>query len=496
MAKKYVLGIDNGLSLIKAVLFDIDGHFIGKSYKKNCLKSTHDNLQVEKDMAELWNETAGVIREVLKKTKVDPADIIGVGNSAHGNGIYLLDKDDKVFTAAIMSMDHRANKIIEEYKKSGVVEKIQEYTLQIPWEGQPGPILRWMKEEKRAWYDRIGKIFTCKDWIKWNLTGKYTTDFTDATSNGWMDNRQKCYSKELLALLGIDEMYALLPPVYNSDEICGSVTAKAAKETGLCEGTPVIGGMFDVVACAIGAGITDEESYFMVAGTWGINAAIQNQWISSKNVVQSSAYAGKDMYIVINSSPTSTVNLEWYLKIWNADGEEKSYEKANAAAAKFKAEDVKCIFLPYVFSPMNYPNLHAGFINLDVDTTRDEMLRSVYEGIVLGHKDQIKKLEKEGIYRNKVVLTGGATNSSFWCQLYADILGMPVYVPKVQETGAWGAAMLAIAVNSEKEAMTREMKPEYTVYLPNEKETLIYEKKYKVFCDYINREIGEEIVWH
>lgn len=252
----YLLGIDNGLTVAKAVVFDTLGNEVGM-HNESTPTGKGEGVLLETDLTRLWEVTSRVIRKAVENSGVKPGDILAVANSATGNGLYFVDKGGYPFHNAILPMDQRSLGVVKEWTEDGTAELSFQYTTQSLWPGQPAPILKWLKLNKPGAYNRIGKVLSCKDWLKYKLTGMYTTDFSDASSAGLLDNVGRVYNDKLFELYGIPEIIPSLPKVLKSCDICGYVTKKASEETGLAEGTPVAAGLFDVDACCVGSGVVE-----------------------------------------------------------------------------------------------------------------------------------------------------------------------------------------------------------------------------------------------
>ena len=145
-------------------------------------------------------------------------------------------------------MDSRAADVIAEWNRRDLHAQVFPYTIQSFWPAQPNALLAWLKQHEPHNYERLGAVLMVKDYIKYRLTGEITGDYTDMSACSLMDVRKGCYSRELLELYGLSEIYDALPPLRHSSEIIGQVTAAVAQETGLAAGTPVVGGLFDVDA--------------------------------------------------------------------------------------------------------------------------------------------------------------------------------------------------------------------------------------------------------
>ena len=161
----YLIGIDNGLSVEKAVVFDIRGNEVG-SYSLKSQYDKNDGVLVEANLEGIWDRTADVIKKAIEISNVNPKEILAVGDSASGNGLYFLDSNGEPFHNAVLPMDLRALDIVNDWNNTSRCDEIFKYTTQNLWSGQPAPILKWIKDRRPEVFNKIAKIFFRKDWIK------------------------------------------------------------------------------------------------------------------------------------------------------------------------------------------------------------------------------------------------------------------------------------------------------------------------------------------
>jgi L-xylulokinase len=446
---KYFLGIDNGNTVSKAALFDLHGKEVAIACCKVDTVYLHPGW-TERDMQALWQSTASAIREVIAKTGANPADIAGIGCTAHGNGIYLLDKQGRPLRNGVQSMDTRAADIVNQWNANNLASQVFPYTIQSFWPAQPNALLAWIKKHEPQNYERIGAILMCKDYIKYRLTGEITTDFTDMSGSSLMDVRSKCYSRELMTLYDLAEVYDALPPIKQSFEVIGQVTQAVSKETGLAAGTPVVGGMFDVDASAVGCGAVNSGQACIVAGTWSINEVITDEPLVDPNLFMTTLFAVPGRFLSVEASATSATNLEWFVN--QCCGDERAeakqrgvsvYEICNEEVASVAPDNTDIIFHPFLYGSNVQPTARAGFYGVAGWHTRAHMLRALYEGVVFSHLSHINKLRVAGAQIQSVRLTGGGSRSRVWSQMFADMLQVPVEVSDGSELGARGAALAA-----------------------------------------------------
>jgi L-xylulokinase len=446
---EYLLGIDNGNTISKAAIFDLQGREIQVSGHQVKSEFPHKGW-TERSMDELWQSTAMAIKEALSSSGIRPDQIIGIGTTGHGNGLYLLDKKGQPARAGIQSLDTRAADIIDGWNRHGLHDQVFPFTTQAFWPAQPNALLAWIKHNEPQVYQRIGAVLMVKDYIKYCLTGEISSDFTDMSGTSLMDVRNKCYAEELLNLYDLKEIRSALPTLVHSFDIAGRVTPDAARATGLAAGTPVVGGLFDVDASALGAGIYRPDQACIISGTWSINEIVTSDPIVDPNVFMTSIYTVPDLWLTIEASATSATNLEWFVTHFcaeeKADADRRGisvYEVCSEAVDSLPPGGTDIIFHPFLFGSNVQASARAGFYGIAGWHTKAHLLRALYEGVVYGHLSHLEKLRHSGSQIDVARLSGGGARSRVWAQIFADALQLPMEVPDGTEIGARGAAMSA-----------------------------------------------------
>lgn len=480
-----LLGIDAGLTVIKAVLFDLSGQARAVARVSTPLSVKADGRS-EIDMTSQWTATCQAIRSVFRQTETDARQIAGIGVSGHGNGAYLLDRNGAALGPAISSMDHRALPLVNTCAATSRVA-LRDLTFQTLWSGQPGMILRWLRQHDPARYRQIGAVLFCKDWLRYCLTGVPATDFTDVSASGLYALRSRAYDPAICELLEIPEVLTRLPQVYPSHQVIGAVQAAAAQQTGLVAGTPVVAGLFDVTANALGSGLVDEGRFCVVGGTWSLNIALSRQPRVPTAIRQCVIYADHTLYSNIDSSATSTANLEWFLR--RVLGDRVTYADFEHALVKAQPTDTAPLFLPFVYGGLRDDDPGAGFLGLRSSHSLDDLLRAVAEGIAFTHRYHVENLRREGLTGDRILFSGGSSRNRPFCQILTDILGEPVTVPASDETGALGASMVTatgIGVFPHVQDAAARMVRERETYVPDLAQSKLYGQRYDRFLDALN----------
>jgi L-xylulokinase len=497
MMQAYFLGIDNGGTMSKAAVYDTCGKELSVATCRVRQLAPHAGWS-ERNMEYLWTDTASVIRQAIMQAGISPAQIQGIACTGHGNGLYLLDRSGKPLRNGVNSSDERAQCHIDDWRKRHVDEQVLPKTAQSIWAAQPAPLLAWLRDNEPDVFRNTGTVLMVKDYIRYRLTGEIRAEITDMSGTGLMNVVDEVYDAAVPDAYGIPEIMSWLPPLVESAETAGYVTAEAAALTGLRQGTPVAGGMFDVDACALSSGILHPGQFSIVAGTWGNNQYIDRKPLVDKDLFMTSRYVIPGWFLMLEGSPTSAGNLEWFLDTFfareRADLGDGFYAYIAGLASNTKPEDSQALFLPFLYG-CNSGNLKGGFFGLDASHGRSEMLRAIFEGVIFSHYQHIERLLKFRSFPDVIRLTGGAARNPVWCQMFADCIGTPVETPAGSELGALGAAMAASVATKyyadlpqAVEAMTAIDKQ----YIPNPEHTAVYREKYMAYGKLIRKLNVEE----
>lgn len=493
---KYFIGLDNGGTTTKAALYTAKGEEVGLCSVDTRMITPKPGF-TERNMDKMWQANCKVLKDLLIKTKTDPADIGGIACCGHGKGIYLWGKNNKPVCNGIISTDNRAEEYPQKWEKDGTAAKVFALSYQKILACQPVSLLAWFRDNEPEIIDRIQWIFECKDYIRFMLTGEAYAEITDYSGTNFLNLTTRQFDPNLLKLFGLEFAMEMLPPLKNSTDICGYINDPAAALTGLKAGTPVAGGMFDIDACAISTDAAHEDRLCMIAGTWSINEYIRKEPVTDGSVMMNSVFCIPDYYLIEECSPTSAGNNEWFINTLLPELKEQTiqqgksvYEQVNAMAASIPAEEYGPVFLPFIYGSNVHPHAKSCVVGLSNHHTRAHIVRSLYEGIAFSHRYHFEKLLSSANRPVKEIrLAGGVAHSKFWTQMFADILHYPIEVTEVSETGTLGCAMAAAVATGEyknlEEAAKNMVRLAYRVE-PEADYTGIYDKKYALYKQVIS----------
>lgn len=482
------LTIDNGGTNTKVAIFNEKGKQLSVSSFPTKGRQPKPGFH-EIDLDDLWIDLGRACHDALSKANLKGNQITGISTVGHGKGLYVLDKENKVFMDGILSADSRADKYAEKFEKK--VSSIFNISHQHVMASQAPVILRWIKDNTPDAYNKIGVVLSNKDFVRFLITGKVLQEIGDASGNNLINLSTEKYDKKLFEFFGISEMFDKMPNLVRATDQCGEVSEVAEKVLGIKAGTPVYGGMFDIDACSIATGVLDSSKFSLIAGTWNMNLYPSDEMASLSGGLMNSIFpTGKKL--IEASSPTSAGNLAIIIKVLmtaeirDATENGKSiYDDLEVFLENTDATFSKLIFLPFLYGSNTDPNATGAFIGLQSTTTKSEMLRAVYEGIAFAHRYHVQSLLKVLGHRPEVIrMSGGGTNSENWVQMFSNILNLPIELVESNELGGLGGAInsaVGSGYYSNVEEAVANMSRVKSRFEPQLDQVEIYDKKYAVY---------------
>ncbi|MCW0313930.1 L-xylulose/3-keto-L-gulonate kinase [Pantoea ananatis] len=472
------LGLDCGGTFIKAGLYDGQGRELAVA-RQNLPVQVPEPGYAERDMTLLWQQAAAVIREVLTRSGQNAADVAGLGISAQGKGLFLLDKERNPLGNGILSSDRRALSLVQQWQREGMPQKLYPLTRQTLWTGHPVSLLRWLKQHQPQRYAAIGSVLMAHDYLRFCLTGELACEETNISESNLYDMQAADWSPALAEMLDISEIVPALPPIVASTQIAGYVTAQAAAACGLLPGTPVVGGLFDVMSTALCAGLNDATRLNAVMGTWSVTSGITDCISDEADYPYVyGRYAIEGQYLIHEASPTSAANLEWFCEQWGI----RDYQQLNQWVGELEPASSALLFLPFLYGTNAGADLHGSFFGLQAGHTRAHLVQAIYEGVVFSHLTHLNRILQRFPQVTALRLSGGPTRSAPWMQMFADASGLRVEVPQISESGCLGAALVALtgtgAYASLQQAQ-QALAPDIVTWLPDSTRHARYQQKYQ-----------------
>lgn len=446
MNKKYLIGIDAGTTCIKAVLFDFEGHELFVSSVDNEVIKLNRSRN-EQDMEHLWNNLKKCLKDLTLKSNLNPDEVAAIGLSAQGEGLWMLDEKGNPVCNAILWNDGRATDLISKLKNENLdlynKIKLQNATFIKP--GSTLTLIKWFKENEPELYAKVATIFTCKDYVRYKMTGQLNWELTDASCS-CLDMNKKEYSKDIFELMGVSDVVDKLAPLMGATDKGGYLKKEVADEVGLIENIPISGGMIDIVSTAVGAGAVKENSVCTILGTTGMNFITLSEYEADLAVNGWEVHMEEGKLIKGQGMMSAMPNQNWVLQ--ELFGEEnltsEVFDRIGKEVSSMRPGEGGLLYLPHIDpsgerAPIFNPDACAQIMGIKTTTTRYEILHAVMEGVCLGIRDCLSFVNgKQPIY-----LTGGGAKSDVWRQMVADVTGREVIICDSSELASKGAAMSA-----------------------------------------------------
>ena len=478
-------GIDLGTQSVKVMIMDERGNVLGlgsESYDFTIPKPGY-----AEQSPDTWYEaSASAISRAVKSSGVNPRDIASVSFSGQMHGLVCADSEGKPLRDAMLWLDQRAKGAIAQiYGKLGhdfVASNVQNAISAGFLIGS----LYWMYLNEPELYGRIKYVMLPKDYLKYRLTGRVVTDYSDAAGSAAFDNVKLRWAVPLIEGLGLDA--GKFPEILPSTEIVGEVTDAASRDTLLSAGTKVVNGGADQVMQGIGNGITDEGLFACNIGTAGQVSASSSKPLYDKLLrTNTFAHAMPGRWNVMGACLTSGVSLKWFARSILGI---RNFADVDNEVSKLRPGSGGVIFLPYL-SGERTPHLDASarglFCGLTLGHGRYHMARSVMEGVTYSLRDCMELLIGMGIPCDRVIASGGGANSGVWLQMQADVLGREVCRSSVSEQACMGAAITAgVGAGLYKdypEACRELVKFEDRIFTPIKENADAYGEYYAIFRD-------------
>jgi len=447
----YLLGIDVGTTGSKALLIGTDGT-VKASATTEYPMYTPQPLWAEQNPADWWAATVTSIRRVLDEGDVPPDQVAGVGLTGQMHGLVLLDAQGEVLRPCIMWNDQRTAVQCAAITQKVGAENVLRLTGNPVLPGFTAPKLIWVREHEPQVYAQIAKVLLPKDYARYRLTGGFFSEVSDASGTSMFDVGQRQWSDAMLEALDVPRGW--LPEVTESPVVSAHVSARAAQETGLLEGTPVAGGGGDQAAQAVGTGIVAEGVVSATLGTSGVVFAASDTYrVEPKGRLHAFCHAVPGMWHLMGVMLSAAGSFRWYrdtlgdLERAQAETSERDpYDLLTEAAAQAPPGCEGLLFLPYLTgerTPYPDPNARGVFFGLTLRHRKAHLTRAVLEGVSYGLRDSLELMRGLGLSIEQVRASGGGARSPLWRQILADVFDTEIVTVNVTEGAAYGAALLA-----------------------------------------------------
>jgi len=490
---KCLLAIDAGTGAGRCLIIGENGKKISSSYKEwqYTTPKNLDPLGKELDPNYFWKVICNLIKEARIKGNISKKDIKGVSSTAQRQGAVFLDENGKELYAG-PNIDTRGvftQDIIEE----ALGDSVYEITGHAPYLVYIPARLLWFRENEPEIYKKISHVLAINDWVLFKLSGAYATEPSTASGSLLFDISKVMWSKKILNALEFRE--DILPELSRAGEQVGEVTSESSMESGLEKGTPVIVGGPDVECGLLGSKVFEDGE---VGGTLGSTAPIQmitsKPFIDPEKRIWSGCHVLPERWTIESNAQMTGLVYRWLRdKIIDYGGRDISYKEMDEMARNkpIGAGDTYTSLGPEIMDIQKMQIVRPGMflfpppanpVVMPIDM--GNFIRATLENIcyaIRGNCDQLAKISGKSV--KKLNVSGGLTTSKLFTQILADILNVPLSIPKIKEASSFGCGVCAAVgagfydnlIETSKEMVSMEK------VMPIEENVKKYEEHYRTW---------------
>lgn len=445
--KRYILAHDLGTSGNKATLFDEDGKLVKSAvYPYELFVGTNNSAEQNAD--DWWEAVCETSRQLA--VEVGNKNIAVVSFSGQMMGCLCVDKYGKPLRNAMIWADMRTTKQADYIKKHMDEKEFYKLTGHRLSASYSLTKLMWIRDNQPKIYENTYKMLNAKDYIIYKLTGSFVTEPSDASSTCMLDLNTLMWSDDIMRVSGLDK--DKLPDIISSVAIAGRVSSRAAKETGLAEGTAVVCGGGDGCCAAVGSGIVQAGVANCCLGTSSWISVASKIPIYAENMETFNfAHIVPGYILPCGTMQTGGGALGWAVKnMYSGINDQTDLDNAIYETMQ---NEVECssvgangvLFLPYLIgerSPRWNTKAKGVFSGLTLNSKRGDMMRAVMEGVGYNLDIILNIFKNNGARIDELILIGGGARNKIWQKILCDIFNAPVIVPNyLEEATSMGAAV-------------------------------------------------------
>jgi len=480
--KSYLMGIDIGAGSLKTMIIDLEGNVVGSASQDIITSSPHPRWS-EQNPVDWWNAVKETIPKSIAQAKIQANEIAAISFSAGAHTPVLEDANGELVRPAILWNDQRSGQETLELKDKHW-ERILEIGFNSPAPTWTLPQFLWLSRHEPEVFKKTRRIYVAKDWLRSRLTNTWETDATEAVGTLLFDAKEGKWSEELCNLAGCS--INTLPPIVKPTDIVGKVTPKAALETGLAEGTPVVCGTSDTSIETFGAGSINPGDGTVKLATAGTVSVISKNPNLHKTLINYPFVIADHWYTISGTNSCASAHRWLRDTFFPVENGINGFDVMDQMAGQVKPGSEGLLFHPYLQgerAPYWDPLLRADFIGITFRHNRAHFARALYEGISFSLKDVLDQFKDQGIDIQSARIIGGGAKSAIWRQIVADILNIEIILTQTTDA-SFGAAMIAgIGVGAFKDEVSAVERCVKTIEVikPKPENVKIYQDFFKIY---------------
>ncbi len=482
----HYLGIDIGTFESKGVLVDGDGRIVARAAKPHKMLVPQAGWAEHRPSEDWWGDFTALSRKLIADSGVAPRDIKAVGTSAIGPCMLPVDADGSpLMNGVLYGVDTRAAKEVDELTTRIGEDVLVERCGNALTSQSVGPKILWLKRNRPDIFDRTAKILTSTSFIVHRLTGQFVIDHYTAANSSPLYLVDELGWSDALAddIIGLDK----LPELAWSTEVVGTVTEKAAAETGLAAGTPVIAGTVDAAAEALSVGVVANGDMMVMYGSTIFIILLTDARVGDPRLWYA-PWLFPGQHASMSGLATSGTLTHWFREQFARELPPDEAVRILAGEAAGSPPGAKgLIVLPYFSgerTPIHDSQAKGMVFGLDLTHGRADLFRALLEGIAFGTNHIFETYRDVGRETKAVYSVGGGTRNKVWSQATSDVTGKRQVLRRETVGASYGDAfMAALGVGDVSIGDIGKWNPVEAEIVPDPANEAVYAKQYAIFKD-------------
>ena len=428
MASAYLLAHDLGTTGNKATLFDENGTLVASALET--YPTYYDRPGwVEQDPDAWWLAVCRASAAVMEQAGITKSSIAAMSFSGHMMGCVPVDESGRALRRAIIWADTRSSDQVASLLRSMTPEEIYRITGTRPNPNYTLEKIMWIRDNEPEIYAKTRFVLQSKDYIVARLTGRFATDYSDASATNAFDLSAKAWSDDLLSAGGISGR--LFPEALPSSTVIGPV--KVADGVDI-EGVPVVLGGGDGACATVGAGvIRANEGYNYLGSSSWIAIATSEPVFDPGMRTFNLCHLEPNLYMPVGTMQSAGGSYDWIREVFFPEELGKTTDEGYAFLNRWASSSPACahglLFLPYLIgerSPHWNEDARGAFVGLARSHGAGDLVRAVLEGVGFNLRIIFEALTEQGGQLDSLRMIGGGIRNPVLCQALADMLGIPI----------------------------------------------------------------------
>jgi xylulokinase len=481
---RHYLGVDIGTFETKGVIVSADGSIVASAARPHRMLVPQPGWAEHRAAEDWWGDFVFVTKRMLADSGIAPSSIAGIGASGIGPCMLPVDRDGTpLMNAVLYGVDTRAAQEIEDLTAEIGADRILARCGNALTSQATGPKILWLKRHRPELYARTHKVLNSSSFLAHKLTGRFTIDHYSASSSAPFYDVEKLAWSDDIAPGAID--LSLMPELAWTTDVVGHVTARAAAETGLAAGTPVIAGTIDAAAEALSVGVTRPGDMMLMYGSTIFIILVTGARVQDPRLWYA-PWLFPGQHASMSGLATSGTLTHWFHDQFARELPAETAAAALTAEAALSPPGAKgLVVLPYFSgerTPIHDPGARGLIFGLDLTHTRGDLFRAVLEGIGYGTRHVFETYAEAGHRPAAIYAVGGGTRNKVWSQATSDISGETQIVRAKTFGASYGDALLAaIGVGDATAADIHRWNPVASRYEPDAALRPLYDRQYQAF---------------